>query len=118
MRSLQWTLYTNIKACFLSSKIATTFSYSVLIFKLTSQTYLEYLDQTAAACNYTNYVSTYVKYPPEGLLPLPGDSVDFADGCDVWTDIFNNALIINPAFNMYRIWDTASHDPCHRVTKN
>ena len=76
----------------------------------TSQTYLEYLDQTAATCNYTNYVSTYVKYPPEGLLPLPGDSVEFADGCDVWDDIFNNALIINPAFDIYRIWDTASHD--------
>jgi len=71
-----------------------------------NQTYLDYLDQTAATCNYTNYVSTYVTYPPKGLLPLPGDSTNFADGCDVWTDIFNAALIINPAFNVYRIWDT------------
>lgn len=88
------------------------FSHCVLAYKRTpyfaSQTYLEYLDQKAAACNYTNYVSTYVKYPPKGLLPLPGDSIEFADGCDVWDDIFNNALIINPAFNIYRIWDTAS----------
>ncbi|KAF8120710.1 Alpha/Beta hydrolase protein [Boletus edulis] len=71
-----------------------------------NQTFLDYLDQTAAACNYTNYVSTYVTYPPNGLLPLPGNSVEFADGCDVWDDIFYAALIINPAFNIYRIWDT------------
>jgi carboxypeptidase D len=73
-----------------------------------SQTFLEHLDKKAARCNYTNYVSTYVTYPPTGLLPLPGDSVEFAEGCDVWDDIFNNALIINPAFNVYRIWDTVS----------
>ncbi|KAH0839339.1 Alpha/Beta hydrolase protein [Lanmaoa asiatica] len=73
-----------------------------------NQTYLEYLDEKAVACNYTNYVTTYVTYPPKGLLPLPGDSIESADGCDVWDDIFNSALIINPAFNIYRIWDTAS----------
>ncbi|KIJ12916.1 hypothetical protein PAXINDRAFT_136623 [Paxillus involutus ATCC 200175] len=71
-----------------------------------NQTFLGHLDKKAARCNYTNYVSTYVTYPPTGLLPLPGDSVEFAEGCDVWDDIFNNALIINPAFNVYRIWDT------------
>lgn len=27
-------------------------------------------------------------------------------GCDVWDSIFNAALIINPAFNIYRIFDT------------
>jgi carboxypeptidase D len=48
----------------------------------------------------------YVTYPPTGLLPLPGDSIEFAQGCDVWDDIFYNALIINPAFDIYRIWDT------------
>ncbi|KAG8218065.1 Alpha/Beta hydrolase protein [Butyriboletus roseoflavus] len=74
-----------------------------------NQSYLGYLDQKAATCNYANYVSTYVTYPPQGFLPLPGDSTEFADGCDVWDDIFNNALIINPAFDVYRIWDTASY---------
>ncbi|KAF9224579.1 alpha/beta-hydrolase [Gyrodon lividus] len=71
-----------------------------------NQTYMEQLDKKAARCNYTDYVSTYVTYPPTGLLPLPGVSVEFAKGCDVWDDIFINALIINPAFNVYRIWDT------------
>ncbi|KAG0692282.1 Alpha/Beta hydrolase protein [Suillus ampliporus] len=71
-----------------------------------NQTFMAHLETKAAKCNYTGYVDKYVTYPPTGLLPLPGDSVEFAKGCDVWDDIFNNALIINPAFNIYRIWDT------------
>jgi carboxypeptidase D len=50
----------------------------------------------------------YVTYPPRGLLPLPGKSTEFDEGCDVWDEIFNAALIVNPAFNIYRIFDTVS----------
>lgn len=65
------------------------------------------LDAKAASCGYADYSATHVTYPPKGLLPLPGDgSTEFADGCDVWTDIFNAALLVNPAFNIYRIFDT------------
>ncbi|KAG1741365.1 Alpha/Beta hydrolase protein [Suillus lakei] len=71
-----------------------------------SQTFMNYLEKKAAKCNYTGYMDKYVTYPPTGRLPLPGDSVEAAEGCDVWNDIFHSALIINPAFNMYRIWDT------------
>ncbi|KIK82033.1 hypothetical protein PAXRUDRAFT_832445 [Paxillus rubicundulus Ve08.2h10] len=71
-----------------------------------NQTFLKYLDEKATRCNYTDYVSTYVTYPPKGLLPLPGDSTNISNECDVWADIFNAALLINPAFNIYRIWDT------------
>lgn len=72
---------------------------------------MEYLDQTAAACNYTGYMEKYVTYPPEGLLPLPGSSVEFDDGCDVWDAIFSAALLVNPAFDIYRIFDTVWHSP-------
>ncbi|KAG1741356.1 Alpha/Beta hydrolase protein [Suillus lakei] len=71
-----------------------------------NQTFMNYLEKKAAKCNYTGYMDKYVTYPPTGRLPLPGDSVEAAEGCDVWNDIFHSALIINPAFNMYRIWDT------------
>ncbi|OSX60724.1 hypothetical protein POSPLADRAFT_1148075 [Postia placenta MAD-698-R-SB12] len=71
-----------------------------------NQTFMEELDATAAVCNYTGYYEKYVTYPPTGLLPLPGDSVEFADGCDVWDAIFNAALLVNPAFDIYRIFDT------------
>ena len=64
------------------------------------------LNAQAERCNYTGYFEEHVTYPPKGLLPLPGDSVEFARGCDVWDRILDEALVINPAFNIYRIFDT------------
>jgi carboxypeptidase D len=77
------------------------------------------LDRKATACNYADYMDKYVTYPPKGLLPLPGKSTEADKGCDLWDDIFNAALIINPAFNVYRIFDTVScwrHLMCRRIT--
>ena len=71
-----------------------------------SQSFMAQLDSIATKCNYAGYMDKFVTYPPAGLLPLPGKST-FADkGCDVWNMIFNAALIVNPAFNIYRIFDT------------
>ncbi|KAG6811952.1 hypothetical protein H0H92_005116 [Tricholoma furcatifolium] len=71
-----------------------------------NQTFMTQLDKLAERCNYTGYFDKYVTYPPNGLLPLPGTSV-FADpGCDLWDLIFEAALSVNPAFNIYRIFDT------------
>ncbi|KAG1860032.1 Alpha/Beta hydrolase protein [Suillus subluteus] len=67
---------------------------------------MNYLENEATTCNYTGYIDKHVTYPPTGLLPLPGDSIEFAEGCNVWHDIFYSALIINPAFDAYHIWDT------------
>lgn len=68
---------------------------------------MAHLDQQAAVCNYAGYMDKHVTYPPKtGLLPLPGKSIEADGGCDVWNDIFNAALLINPAFNNYRIFDT------------
>jgi len=67
---------------------------------------MDELDAIAEHCNYTGYFEKYVTYPPKGLLPLPGTSI-FADrGCDVWDMIFEAALTVNPAFDIYRIFDT------------
>ncbi|KAK0191664.1 alpha/beta-hydrolase [Armillaria mellea] len=68
--------------------------------------FLSELDAKAAACNYTGYTETFATYPPKGLLPLPGRSIEADRGCDLWNTIFNAALTINPAFNIYRIFDT------------
>ena len=73
-----------------------------------SQTFLAYLDEKNKECKYARYLDKYLKYPPAGLLPLPGKSVEFDPGCDLWTDIFNAALLVNPAFNVYRIFDVVS----------
>ena len=71
-----------------------------------SETFKKELQATAIRCNYADYFEKHVTYPPTGLLPLPGKSIEFDPGCDVWDAIFNAALIINPAFNIYRIFDT------------
>ncbi|KAK0490289.1 Alpha/Beta hydrolase protein [Armillaria novae-zelandiae] len=68
--------------------------------------FLSELDAKAAACNYTGYVERFATYPPKGLLPLPGRSTEADRGCDLWDTIFDAAFTINPAFNIYRIFDT------------
>jgi len=77
-----------------------------LTFLMCSQTFLAHLDSVAAQCGYTDYMSKHVTYPPKGLLPLPGKSIFGDKGCDVWDMIFDAALLVNPAFNVYRIFDT------------
>ncbi|KAI9512753.1 Alpha/Beta hydrolase protein [Russula earlei] len=71
-----------------------------------NETFLRHLDDVAKECHYTGYMDKYVTYPPQGPLPLPGNSTTADTGCDVWDEIFNAALIVNPAFNIYRIFDT------------
>ncbi|CDO76356.1 hypothetical protein BN946_scf185011.g20 [Trametes cinnabarina] len=58
------------------------------------------------AVDFVHKYEHHVTYPPKGLLPLPGRSVEADPGCDVWDEIFNAALSVNPAFNVYRIFDT------------
>ena len=69
---------------------------------------MAHLDAQAETCGYANYTATHLTYPPTGLLPLPGRSVEADRGCDVWDEIFDAALLVNPAFNIYRIFDTVS----------
>jgi len=71
-----------------------------------NQTFMKQLDALATKCNYVGYIQKHVTYPPNGLLPLPGKSISADNGCDAWDLIFNAALIVNPAFNIYRIFDT------------
>jgi len=71
-----------------------------------NQSFMAQLDEIAERCNYTGYVDKFVTFPPKGPLPLPGNSTFAARGCDVWDTIFDAALTVNPAFNIYRIFDT------------
>jgi hypothetical protein len=73
-----------------------------------SQTFLAHLDSVAARCNYSDYIKKYLRYPPHGLLPLPGASTDFDPGCDVWDEIVTAATLLNPAFDYYHIFDMVS----------
>ncbi|EIW62224.1 alpha/beta-hydrolase [Trametes versicolor FP-101664 SS1] len=71
-----------------------------------NQSFLAQLDASAARCGYTGYFDKHVTYPPKGLLPLPGKSTEADRGCDLWDEIFDAAVTVNPAFNIYRIFDT------------
>ncbi|KAH9949191.1 hypothetical protein B0H21DRAFT_730058 [Amylocystis lapponica] len=71
-----------------------------------NQTFMAELDETATRCGYTDYFDKYVTYPPTGPLPLPGGSTYAIDGCNVWETIFGAALLVDPAFNISRIFDT------------
>jgi carboxypeptidase D len=51
----------------------------------------------------------YVTYPPSGPLPLPGTSTDPDPSCDVWDEIVDAALLVNPAVNYHHIFDTVSN---------
>ncbi|CAF0882636.1 unnamed protein product [Adineta ricciae] len=66
--------------------------------------FLSYLDGQNKKCGYENYTQTYATYPPHGPLPIPSSS--HTNECDIWATIFEAALRINPAFNIYRITDT------------
>ncbi|KAI0254191.1 alpha/beta-hydrolase [Lactifluus subvellereus] len=61
-----------------------------------NKTFLAHLDSVAAACHYADYVEKHVKYPPHGLLPLPGKSTESDPGCDVWDEILSVGLFADP----------------------
>ncbi len=71
------------------------------------------IDAMARRCEYTQYLEKYLTYPPKGKLPLPGRSVEFDPYCDVWTAIFEAAITVNPAFDIYRIFDTVRSFTCN-----
>lgn len=64
------------------------------------------IDAAAERCGYSTYSATHVTFPPKGLLPLPGKSTEGDPGCFLWEEVFDAALLVNPAFDIYRIFDT------------
>ncbi|KAI0751798.1 alpha/beta-hydrolase [Daedaleopsis nitida] len=94
-----WTVQQQIPAMDFVNKYDATFSLP--------RKAMKELSDTAEKCGYTGYLDEWVTYPPKGLLPLPGDrtQVDENSECDVWTKIRDNARLVNPGFNIYRIFD-------------
>ncbi|KAI0092879.1 alpha/beta-hydrolase [Irpex rosettiformis] len=75
------------------------------VFNLNSS-FMAHLNSRGAACGYTDYSAQHVKYPPsKRILPLPGNAIEAVEGCDLQSQIFAAALEVNPAFDIYRIFD-------------
>jgi len=71
-----------------------------------NQSFLAKIGQTADKCNYNSYLKKYLTYPPPPApFPLPGTSIEADPGCDVHNEITSAALLLNPAFDIYRIFD-------------
>ena len=71
-----------------------------------SQSFLAQIDQIADKCSYNSYLKKYLTYPPPPApFPLPGTSTEADPGCDVHDETIGAALLLNPAFNVYRIFD-------------
>ena len=75
------------------------------------------IDAAAAWCGYSTYFAEHLTFPPKGLRPLPGNSVEGDPGCFLWEEIFEAALLVNPAFDIYRIFDTVRDSTRERLGK-
>jgi carboxypeptidase D len=59
------------------------------------------------ACGYTDYISTYLSFPPPGPFPstLPGTDEygNTLESCDVFDTIYNEVFYINPCWDIYQV---------------
>ncbi|KAL1660933.1 Alpha/Beta hydrolase protein [Schizophyllum commune] len=66
-----------------------------------NSTFLAHLQNISDACGYTTYLDDYVKYPPEGLLPLVGNregSTRVSDECAIWDEVYNEIFRVTDTF--------------------
>ena len=71
-----------------------------------NESFMTAAQERADSCGYTDYINTYLTYPPPGPFPQPKNS---SEGCDLLDDVFSAALEVNPCFNIYHILDTCPH---------
>jgi carboxypeptidase D len=75
-----------------------------------NDTFRAHIHNKSDACGYTDYLNTYLTFPPPGPFPstLPGtDSTGSTSAdCDVSGDIFSATSIINPCFDIYQVATT------------
>ena len=86
-------------------------NYWLPIFALNSSFVADVRTRADTVCNYTDYFDTYLQYPPPGPFPSPPGPFDAVNPtpqdlvCDLYDDIFNAALLVNPCFNAYHVSD-------------
>ncbi|KAF2477049.1 carboxypeptidase cpdS precursor [Lindgomyces ingoldianus] len=70
-----------------------------------NETFMEDIHTRADECGYTDYVETYLTFPPPGPLPVPANN-SHTPGCGLWNDITNAVLLTNPCFDIYQVATT------------
>ncbi|TKA79899.1 hypothetical protein B0A49_01101 [Cryomyces minteri] len=77
--------------------------YNHQLFNL-NKTFLADIHNRSKACGYTNFMDKYLTFPPSGPLASPPNAS--APGCDLWTDIYYAASLVNPCFDIYQVTTT------------
>ncbi|KAK4954228.1 hypothetical protein LTR10_007658 [Elasticomyces elasticus] len=72
------------------------------VFSLNASTMAD-VNERAEKCGYFEFMENALTFPPTGKLPNAPNSSE--PGCDVWTDIINAAIYVNPCFNLYHLTD-------------
>jgi carboxypeptidase D len=75
-----------------------------------NDTFRAYIHNMSDSCGYTDYISTYLTFPPPGPFPstLPGTDSDgnTLDSCDVFDAIYNEVFYVNPCWDIYQVATT------------
>lgn len=67
-----------------------------------NDSFMTSINSRAEKCGYLSFLEEALTFPPKGKFTAPNES---APGCDVWTDIVNAAIYVNPCFNFYHLTD-------------
>lgn len=75
-----------------------------------NDTFRAYIHNMSDSCGYTDYISTYLTFPPPGPFPstLPGTDADgkTLGSCDVFDTIYNEVFYVNPCWDIYQVATT------------
>ncbi|KAJ2897215.1 hypothetical protein MKZ38_004862 [Zalerion maritima] len=77
-----------------------------------NDTYKEYIHTKADECGYTEFMETYLQYPPPGPMPakLPGTventTSQTSAECDLFDSVIEAELLLNPCWDIYQVATT------------
>lgn len=77
-------------------------NYHQNLFHLNS-TYMQHLNAQDVACGYKAFRDQYFTFPPPGPMPAPPV---VTSACNIWSQAFSAASLINPCFDIYAIATT------------
>ncbi|TKA76925.1 hypothetical protein B0A55_03109 [Friedmanniomyces simplex] len=70
-----------------------------------NDTFMADIHKRADACGYTEFMEIAMTFPPNGTLPTPPNADYQIEGCSIWNDIANAALLVNPSTTCPILWD-------------
>ncbi|KAL9624242.1 MAG: hypothetical protein Q9160_001489 [Pyrenula sp. 1 TL-2023] len=72
-----------------------------------NDTFTSYLHTQADSCGYTDYLSTYLTFPPpQAPFPTPPNANGRTAGCNLRRDIQSAVTLLNPCWDIYQVATT------------